>query len=114
MGEALHDVVHIAKLVSMWVSVLLALIFGVALNLIGWTERSWQEVLTGPVLCFAMAVATSYVLSLVMGRLLEAAVCALFIIFDHESYRRCMKTAKPQLFQQLQDAYDGKKSGEQK
>lgn len=108
--EALHDVIHIAKLVSTWVSVLLSLIFGSSLNIIGVGERSWQEVLTGPVLCIAMGMATSYVLSMIMGRLLEATVCTLFIIFDDESYKRCLKSTKPEIFDQIQAAYDGKKS----
>lgn len=106
--EALHDVIHIAKLVSMWVAVLLALIFGNALNLIGFADRSWQEVLTGPVLCIALAVLTSFSLSQVMGRLLEAAVCSLFIIFDDEKFAECMKQTQPDIHKQLTEASSGK------
>merc|ERR1711865_1044149 len=105
---ALHDVVHIAKLVSCWVCVLLSLIFGTALNLIGYSDRSWQEDLSGPVLCIALAVATSYVLSMIMGRLLEATVCTLFIIYDDEKFSKCMKAEKPELFRELKTAGDGK------
>jgi len=101
--EALHDVMHIAKLVSTWVAVLLALIFGHALNIIGLSARSWQEVITGPVLCIALAIITSNALSLVMGRLVEAAVCTLFIIFDDEKYGPLMQVAQPDLYNQLSD-----------
>lgn len=107
--EALHDVVHIAKLVSMWVSIFMSLIFGHALNIIGLSQGSWQEVLTGPMLCIALAIATSYALSMVMGRLLEAAVCTLFIIFDDRKFGPLMKVAQPKVYQQLEEANEGNK-----
>merc|ERR1712130_113762 len=108
--EALHDVVHIAKMVSMWAAVLMSLIFGSSLDLIGFTQRSWQEVLTGPVLCVALAMVTSSALSLVMGRLLEAAVCTLFIIFDDAKYQQCMKTSLPDVFKDLQAVTEEKRN----
>lgn len=108
--EALHDVLHIAKMVSMWAAVLMSLIFGSSLDLIGFTQRSWQEVFTGPVLCVALAVVTSSCLSLVMGRLLEAAVCTLFIVYDDEKYQQCMKASLPDVFNELQAVCEEKRN----
>jgi len=104
--EALHDVVKIAKQVVLWVTVGLSMVFGVYLDLIGTSQRSWYEVVTGPVLCWALAAATTYALTLPMGRLLEAAVATLFIVFD--DYPSCMKEAQPDIFKALQDAAQSK------
>jgi len=108
--EALHDVVRIAKMVALWVSVLLSLFYGHSLGLVGLSAASWQEVVTGPLLCVALAFGTSYALTLVMGRLLEAAVCTLFVVFTEKEYKLCMKEKQRELFQELEE-HDGKLTG---
>mmetsp|Transcript_14227 Transcript_14227/g.32289 ORF Transcript_14227/g.32289 Transcript_14227/m.32289 type:complete len:815 (+) Transcript_14227:73-2517(+) len=99
--EALHDVVHIAKLVGFYVASLVAFWLGYEMDIIGFYNRSWQEVIVGPLLCLALACLTSYALTLTMGRLIEASVCTLFIVYGHETYGQCMKQSQQALWEKL-------------
>jgi len=102
--EALHDVVRIAKLVALYVSSLLALWLGYSMGIIGLWGASWQEVIVAPLLCIALASLTSYALTLTMGRLMEASVCTLFVVYGDESFGKCMKESQQALWEQLSGA----------
>merc|ERR1712139_171806 len=104
--EALHDVLRIAKMVALWVSVILALMLGRSLDLVGTTSRSWQEALAGPALCCALAAVTAYGLTLSMGRLIEASVCTIFIIYENGAYQQAMESAQPGIYKKLRDTTD--------
>jgi len=110
--EALHDVVHIAKLVGFYVASLVALGLGYEMDIIGFYNRSWQEVIVGPLLCLALACLTSYALTLTMGRLIEASVCTLFIVYGHETYGQCMKQSQQGLWEKL-GGMTGKEEGDE-
>merc|ERR1712039_572782 len=112
--EALHDVVRLAKLVSFYFTMLAAFVVGYELDVIGWSDRSWRDTFVGPLLCVFLATVSSYALTLTMGRLLEACVCTLLILYSENSYRACMSQALPHIHSELEAVQERRRGGDAK
>ena len=89
-NETLNDVTQIAKLVAFYASPLCAVELGWNLGIIGMFNRSFSEFFLAPLLCMFLCAFTSYSLTLIMGRLLEAS---LSIGWPHEKYNVCAPSA---------------------
>eukprot|EP00450_Noctiluca_scintillans_P026563 CAMPEP_0194534816 /NCGR_PEP_ID=MMETSP0253-20130528/73157_1 /TAXON_ID=2966 /ORGANISM="Noctiluca scintillans" /LENGTH=104 /DNA_ID=CAMNT_0039380523 /DNA_START=64 /DNA_END=375 /DNA_ORIENTATION=+ len=48
---------------------------------------------------------SSYALTLTMGRLLEAAVSTLFLVYGNDKWRENMRLAQPDMYNKIDDAY---------
>jgi len=105
LNETLNDVTQIAKLVAFYVSLLCAVVLGWNLGIIGVFNRSFSEFFLAPLLCMFLGALTSYSLTLIMGRLLEASLCTIFVIYGNEDWRCSFKVAQPKLFHKIDDAY---------
>ena len=69
---------------------LCAVVLGWNLGIIGMFNRSFSEFFLAPLLCMFLCAFTSYSLTLIMGRLLEAS---LSIGWPHEKYNVCAPSA---------------------
>jgi len=105
--QALHDVMHTCKQVALWSSVLVAFLLGRSLGLIGFYDHSWQEIIVGPLLCMFLASVVSYVMTLTMGRLVEACCCTLMILYEDPHYRQLMTRSQAHICQALDEVTEG-------